>query len=83
MGILTGLLTLPLAPVRGVVWVTERIADAVDEEIHGAAAIRVQLQQLDEDAASGLVSAEDYEERWEALVERLMEAGRSHRSGPV
>lgn len=28
MGLITGLLTLPLAPVRGVVWVAEKLSDA-------------------------------------------------------
>ena len=29
MGLITGLLTLPLAPVRGTVWLAERILDRV------------------------------------------------------
>ena len=41
MGLITGLLTLPLAPVRGVVWVAEQVqAEAEDALIDRFMAIR-------------------------------------------
>ena len=33
MGLFTGLLTLPLAPVRGVVWIAEQVTDEVDRQL--------------------------------------------------
>ena len=32
MGLITGLLTLPLAPVRGVAWVAEQVAEEAERE---------------------------------------------------
>ena len=34
MGLITGLLTLPLAPVRGTVWIAERIQEQAEAELY-------------------------------------------------
>jgi len=47
MGLLKGLVLLPLAPVRGVVWLTERIADAAELERGDPAAIRRQMVEAE------------------------------------
>ena len=43
MGIVKQLVLLPLAPVRGVVWLTERVAEVADAELGDPEAIRAQL----------------------------------------
>ena len=43
MGLFTGLLLLPLAPVRGVIWVADKVHDAADRELHDPGVIRAQL----------------------------------------
>ena len=40
MGLFTGLLTLPLAPVRGVVWVAEQVAQEADRQLYDEDRIR-------------------------------------------
>jgi hypothetical protein len=49
MGLLTGLLTLPLAPVRGTIWIAERLLDEAERELNDPAAIE---QRLDEAEAA-------------------------------
>ena len=34
VGLITGLLTLPLAPVRGVAWVAEKVAEEAEKELY-------------------------------------------------
>jgi len=34
MGLITGLLTLPLAPVRGTVWLAERMVEEAEAELY-------------------------------------------------
>ena len=46
MGLITGLLTLPLAPVRGTVWIAERLEEQA-EELYDESAIRAQLMELE------------------------------------
>jgi hypothetical protein len=43
MGLLTGLLTLPLAPVRGTIWIAERLLEEAERELNDPAAIEQQL----------------------------------------
>ena len=40
MGIITGLLTLPLAPVRGTVWVAEQLAAEAERQLYGSQSAR-------------------------------------------
>ena len=43
MGLITGLLTLPLAPVRGVVWLAEQIQEHAEAQYYDPVNIRAQL----------------------------------------
>lgn len=76
MGLITGLLTLPLAPVRGTVWVAEQVLEQAEEEFYDPAKIRRQLEQVDRLRESGELSEEEAIAREDELVERLM-VGRS------
>lgn len=71
MGLFTGLLTLPLAPVRGVVWVAEKIGDEVDRQFYDDGSIRRELLQLELDYEDGIIGPEEREARELALVDRL------------
>ena len=71
MGLFTGLLTLPLAPVRGVVWVAERVAEEVERELYDEGNIRRQLLQLELDYDDGKLSDEERSAQEEILLERL------------
>jgi len=71
VGLFTGLITLPLAPVRGVVWVAERIAEEAERELYDEGNIRRQLLQLELDHEDGKLSDEDRDAQEELLLERL------------
>ncbi|MCX4821229.1 gas vesicle protein GvpG [Streptomyces sp. NBC_01142] len=74
MGLITGLLTLPLAPVRGVIWVAEKVHDAAERELHDPAVIRAQLAALNQELEDGSISLEEFEREEERLLDRLHDA---------
>jgi hypothetical protein len=76
VGLITGLLTLPLAPVRGTVWVAEQVLEQAEEEFYDPAKIRRQLERVDRQRESGELTEEEATAREDELVERLM-VGRS------
>ncbi len=71
MGLFTGLLTLPLAPVRGVVWVTEQVAEEIDRQLYDEGNIRREMLALELDYEDGKIGEEERHAQEEALFERL------------
>jgi Gas vesicle protein G len=71
MGLFTGLLTLPLAPVRGVAWVAEQVADEAERQLYDEDRIRSQLLQLELEAEDGLIGDEERARLEDELLERL------------
>jgi hypothetical protein len=71
MGFFTGLLTLPLAPVRGVVWVTEQVAEEIDRQLYDEGNIRREMLALELDYDDGKIDEEERQAQEEALFERL------------
>ena len=71
MGLLTGLLTLPLAPVRGTMWIAERIAEQAALELNDERAIRRHLAEAEAQYEAGELSLEQYEALEEELLDRL------------
>ncbi|HET9859821.1 MAG TPA: gas vesicle protein GvpG [Nocardioidaceae bacterium] len=76
MGLLTGLLGLPLAPVRGTVWIAEQILEQAEEQYYDPEAIRRQLELVDEQRSAGELSEDEAETIEEQLIARLMESRR-------
>jgi hypothetical protein len=72
MGLITGLLTLPLAPVRGTVWLAERIQEQAEQELYDEGAIRSELMELEEARAAGEIGEEEATLAEDALLERLI-----------
>lgn len=71
MGFLTGLLTLPLAPVRGVAWVVEQVAEEAERQLYDERSIRRDLLALELAADEGEISEVERASREEELLERL------------
>ena len=71
MGLITGLLTLPLAPVRGVAWVAEQVAEEAERELNDETRVRRELAVLQMELEEGRNDEEEYERREDALLERL------------
>jgi hypothetical protein len=82
VGLITGLLTLPLAPVRGTIWLAERIQEQAEREYYDESAIRAGLQEIEEARAAGEVDERELDEMEDALIERLLEIrGLARRDG--
>jgi chorismate mutase len=72
VGLLTGLLGLPLAPVRGVVWLAGQIHDHAEEQYYDPVRIRSQLERIDEARRSGELAEAEAAELENELLQRLM-----------
>jgi gas vesicle protein GvpG len=72
MGLITGLLTLPLAPVRGTMWIASLIQAEAENQLDDEPAVLSQLAELDRAREQGLISEEESEEVETALLERLL-----------
>ena len=75
MSLISAIFTLPLAPVRGVVWVGEVLQEQAERELYDPAVIRRQLEELDEARAAGRISEEEAAEWEEELLSRLLQPG--------
>ena len=71
MGLLSGLLLLPLAPVRGTIWIAEQIAEQAALELDDEAAIRRSLAEAERQLVLGAISQEEFEVWEDALLDRL------------
>ncbi|SEO90961.1 gas vesicle protein GvpG [Actinacidiphila rubida] len=71
MGLLKGLLLLPLAPVHGVSWVSGVILDAAEREAYDPAVIRAQLGALNKAFDEGEIDSEHFERAEERLLDLL------------
>ncbi len=73
MGLVSGLLTLPLAPARAVLWLGEVLRQEVDRQLYDPVSIRRQLEELDEARAAGQISDADLEQQQRELLGRLVQ----------
>ena len=72
MGLITGLLTLPLAPVRGTVWLAEKIQEQAEAELYDETSIRDGLLQLEAARQAGTMDEGELAAAEDALIERLI-----------
>jgi hypothetical protein len=75
MQFITGLLTLPLAPVRGVAWVAEKVTEEAERELYDERRIMRELAELEAANEDGRLSQDDFERGVDELLWRL-ELGR-------
>ena len=80
MGLLTSLLTLPLAPVRMTVAIAEQLRQQALREYYDPDRIRQQLDEIDRLRTAGLLDDAEAEALEDELVERLVE-GRTEGAG--
>lgn len=78
MGLITGILTLPLAPVRGVAWIADVVAEEADREMAEAASPERALAELEAARATGEISEEEYAERQAEVLDRAIGVERPH-----
>ena len=75
MGLITGVLLLPVAPVRGVLWVAEQITEEANRRYYSEGAIVKELRAVDDARRSGALDEGEAAKREEALLERRMTGG--------
>jgi len=81
MGLITGLLTLPLAPVRGTVWLAEQLAEEAERELYDEDRIMRELLELELREEAGDIDAIERELREDELLERLTVARERRAAG--
>ena len=74
MGLITGILTLPLAPVRGVVWVAEAVAQEAAREQARLASPERALADLEAARADGELTEEEFAAREAELIDAVIAA---------
>lgn len=71
MGLVTGLLTFPLAPLRGVGWIVEQVLDEAEAQLHDPTRIRAELAEAERALEAGQIDEQTYEEIESELLGRL------------
>ena len=77
MGLITGILTLPLAPLRGVVWVAEQVQTEAERQWRDPDRIRRELRAVEQARDAGEISEREFAELQDSLLSRLA-YGRSY-----
>ena len=73
MGLISGLLKLPLVPVTGTIWIAEQVQSAAESEYYDEAAIQAQLRDIDEARTAGTIDESEADAAEDALLQRLLE----------
>ncbi|MGW7080439.1 gas vesicle protein GvpG [Streptomyces sp. BA2] len=71
MGLISGILLLPLAPIRGVGWVADRLIEAAEAELYSPDAVRARLAALNEALDQGDIDLDQFEREEEHLLDLL------------
>jgi hypothetical protein len=72
MGLVSGVFGLPLAPLRGVLWLAQQIQDQAEQQYYDPGRIRAELEWVDEARRSGELTDDEAAERENELLQRLM-----------
>ncbi len=83
MGLITGLLTLPLAPVRGVAWVAEKVAEEAERELYDERRIMRELSDLESARAAEAIEQQTFEAGVDELLARLERGRQLQQEGEV
>ena len=74
MGLFTGLLLLPLAPVRGTLWIAEKLTEQAARELDDEAVSRRLLVEAELALDRGELTVAEFEQVEDELLERLEQA---------
>jgi hypothetical protein len=72
MGLLTGILTFPLAPLRGTAAVAEQVLRQAEEVYYDPTTIRRELEEVERLRAEGEIDDAEATAWEDQLIERLM-----------
>ena len=72
MGLITNVVLLPLAPVRGVAWLAQVLADEAEREVAAESSPARALENLAAAVANGEISPEEAEALETEIVEQML-----------
>jgi hypothetical protein len=75
MGILTALVTLPLAPVRGTMWIAEVLLEEAERQLNDPAFVEQQLLEAEAAYERGELTEEEFADIEDELLGRLFSGG--------
>jgi hypothetical protein len=81
MGLLKAILTLPMAPVTGVVALAEQIQRQAEDQLYDPGRIRSELDEIARQRQAQTISEEEAEQLEELLLQRLLMARDRAREG--
>ena len=81
MGLITGILTWPLAPVRGVAWIAEQVRQEAERQWMDPAALREALDDVQARREAGLIDDAEADRLEDELIERLLASDQLYGSG--
>lgn len=77
MGLLSTIITAPVtAPLKGVLWIVQTLAEHAERELYDEDNIRKDLLRLEQQYELGKIDIEEYERAEDELLQRLNEARR-------
>ncbi|WP_030346746.1 MULTISPECIES: gas vesicle protein GvpG [unclassified Streptomyces] len=77
MGLIGEVLMLPFAPVRGSAWAIRHVLREAERIYYDPATVRAELARLEEQLEAGEITAEEFDQREDELLDRLETAMRS------
>ncbi|MDQ0407359.1 gas vesicle protein GvpG [Streptomyces sp. NBC_01723] len=77
MGLISEVLLLPFAPVRGSAWAIRQVMNEAERIYYDPATIRAELARLEEQLEAGEITEEEFDQQEDALLDRLEIASRT------
>jgi hypothetical protein len=71
VGLLTSIMGWPLLPVRGVVWLAQRIQEQAEREFNNPMAVRRQLEEIEAARAAGEITEEEQNHLYQQVLQRV------------
>ncbi|MEV6614385.1 gas vesicle protein GvpG [Streptomyces sp. NPDC051051] len=71
MGLISEVLLLPFAPVRGSGWVIQQVVQEAERIYYDPATVRAELSRLEEQLEDGAITEEEFDRMEDELLDRL------------
>ncbi|KFF95978.1 gas vesicle protein GvpG [Streptomyces europaeiscabiei] len=71
MGLITEVLLLPFAPVRGSLWAVRQVVAEAERQYYDPAAVRAELARLEQRLEAGEIDEEEFDRLEDELLDRL------------
>ncbi|GAA4786108.1 gas vesicle protein GvpG [Streptomyces ziwulingensis] len=77
MGLISEVLLLPLAPVRGGAWAIRQVLQEAERIYYDPATVRAELARLEQQLEAGEITEEEFDVQEDELLDRLEVASRN------